>query len=217
MSALSQKEMANGEVWYQPGEKVPNVNKKLFALQNLCTDCKICEVACSLIHSPEGELNPLWTRIKIEHVPTVDTRVSKDGFGFVADICHHCANPPPCAKVCPTDAFYYDPVTQAAIIDQGKCIQCMECVPACPFDTVFVAPSGEVLKCDLCGGDPACVKACSTRPELLNAGKQYNRSSVLFFEEKAAFSAILRQTPERRDEVGIMQAMLSKGKISSSA
>ena len=157
MSALPQKELANGEVWYQPGEKVPNVNKKLFALQNLCTDCKICEVACSLIHSPEGELNPLWTRIKIEHVPTVDTRVSKDGFGFVAEICHHCANPPPCAKVCPTDAFYYDPVTQAAIIDQGKCIQCMECVPACPFDTVFVAPSGEVLKCDLCGGDPACV------------------------------------------------------------
>lgn len=34
MSALPQKELANGEVWYQPGEKVPNVNKKLFALQN---------------------------------------------------------------------------------------------------------------------------------------------------------------------------------------
>jgi Fe-S-cluster-containing hydrogenase component 2 len=93
----------------------------------------------------------------------------------------------------------------------------MECVPACPFDTVFVAPSGEVLKCDLCGGDPACVKACSTRPELLNAGKQYNRSTVLFFEEKAAFSEILRQKPEKRDEMGIMQAMLSKGKISTSA
>ena len=52
---------------------------------------------------------------------------------------------------------------------------------------------------------------------MLNAGKQYNRSSVLFFEEKAAFSQILRRKPEERDEVGIMQAMLSKGKISSSA
>lgn len=217
MSVSPQKELTNGEVWYQPGEKVPNVGQKLFALQNLCTDCKICEVACSLIHSPEGEINPLWTRIKIEHAPAVETRVSKDGFGFTAEICHHCANPPPCAKVCPTDAFYYDPVTQAAIIDQGKCIQCMECVPACPFDTVFVAPSGEVLKCDLCGGDPACVKACSTRPEMLNAGKQYNRSTVLFFEEKGAFSEILRQKPEKKDEMGIMQAMLSKGKISTSA
>ena len=52
------------------------------------------------------------------------------------------ANPPPCAEVCPTDAFYYDPETKAAIIDQDKCVQCMECVPGCPFDVVFVAPSG---------------------------------------------------------------------------
>ena len=80
-----------------------------------------------------------------------------------------------------------------------------------------IQASGEVLKCDLCGGDPACVKACSTRPEMLNAGKQYNRSTVLFFEEKGAFSEILRQKPEKRDEMGIMQAMLSKGKISTSA
>ena len=103
------------------------------------------------------------------------------------------------------------------MIDQDKCIQCMECVPGCPFDTVFVAPTGELLKCDLCGGDPACVKACSTRPEMLNAGKQYSRMPVLFYEEKATFGQILRQKPEARDEVGIMQAMLSKGKVSSAA
>ena len=110
MQETRQKELVNGEVWYQPGDDVPNVPTKLFALQNLCTDCKMCEVACSLIHSPEGELNPVWTRIKIDHAPQV-SRVSKDGFGFMPAICHHCANPPPCAEVCPTDAFYYDPET----------------------------------------------------------------------------------------------------------
>ena len=81
---------------------IPNVDKKLFALSNLCTDCKVCEVACSLIHSPDGELNPLYSRIKIEHNPQVTSRVNKDGFGFVTAICHHCGNPPPCAEVCPT-------------------------------------------------------------------------------------------------------------------
>ncbi len=144
----------------------------------------MCEVACSLIHSPEGELNPVWTRIKIDHAPQV-SRVSTDGFGFMPALCHHCANPPPCAEVCPTDAFYYDPKTQAAVIDQDKCIQCMECVPGCPFDTVFVAPTGELLKCDLCGGDPACVKACSTRanntPDCRFFFMKTRRPSVKFY------------------------------------
>lgn len=216
MEELRAKELVTGQQWFQPGDDIPNVPKKLFALQNLCTDCKICEVSCSLIHAPNGELNPMWSRLKIEHGPQVTARFSKDGFGFAVAICHHCANPPPCAQVCPTDAFYYDPVTLAAIIDQNKCIQCMECVPACPFDTVYVAPTGEVLKCDLCGGDPACVKACSTRPEKLNAGKQYPRLPVLFFEEKGAFGAILRRPPEDRKEVGLGDAMLA-GKVSTAA
>jgi len=89
-----QKELVNGELWFKLGEDIPNVDKKLFALQNLCTDCRVCEVACSLIHSPDGELNPAWSRLKIEHLPQVGTRVSKDGFGFNVAICHHCANPP---------------------------------------------------------------------------------------------------------------------------
>ena len=119
--------------------------------------------------------------------------------------------------MCPTDAFYYDPATRAAVIEQDNCIQCMECVPGCPFDVVFVAPSGELLKCDLCGGEPLCVKACATRPELVNNGKQYNRLPVLFFEEQADYNQIIKQKAEKRDEVGMMQAMLERGEISSSA
>jgi Fe-S-cluster-containing dehydrogenase component len=90
-------------------------------------------------------------------------------------------------------------------------------VPGCPFDVVFVAPTGELLKCDLCGGDPVCVKACATRPEMLNEGKQYVRLPVLFHETQAEFNALSKQVPERRDEVGMMQAMLERGEISSSA
>ena len=209
MGEFSQKELAHGKLSLEPGQKVPGVRKKLFALQNLCTDCRVCEVACSLVHSSQGEVNPAWARLRVEHAPQVAARAGETGFGFAVAICHHCANPPPCAVVCPTDAFYYDPVTYAAVIDQGKCIQCMECVPACPFDTIYVGSAGELLKCDLCGGDPVCVKACATRPEMLNVGKQYDRLPVLFFDDKASFGAVLRRKPEGRQERGMMEAMLS--------
>ena len=93
----------------------------------------------------------------------------------------------------------------------------MECVPGCPFDVVFVAPQGELLKCDLCGGDPVCVKACAARPEMLNEGKQYVRLPVLFYETQPDFNQTSKQKPELQDEVGMMQAMLERGEISSSA
>ncbi len=216
-TAMPQKEITNGVARFASEEKIANVSRKLHALQNQCTDCNICEVACSLIHSPEGEVNPLLSRLRIDHAPSVATKNAPHGLGFIAAICHHCGNPPPCAEVCPTDAFYYDPKTMAAIIDHDLCIQCMECVPACPFDVVFVASDGELLKCDLCGGEPACVKACSTRPELLNEGKQYDRLPVLFYENNAAFRKIVRKKPDVRDEVGMMEAMLERGEISSGA
>jgi anaerobic carbon-monoxide dehydrogenase iron sulfur subunit len=217
MSAQPQKELVTGVLRYAPGEEVPNVARKLFALRNQCTECNVCEVACSLAHSTDGTVNPQFARLRIDHAPDKPSRINSDGLGFVAEICHHCGNPPPCAEVCPTGAFYYDPATMAAVIEQDNCIQCMECVPGCPFDVVFVAPTGELLKCDLCGGEPVCVKACATRPEMLNQGKQYSRLPVLFYAEQAGFNALSRQKPEKRDEVGMMQAMLERGEISSSA
>jgi hypothetical protein len=73
-----------------------------------------------------------------------------------------------------------------------------------------------VLKCDLCGGDPVCVKACATRPDKLNVGKQYPRYPVLFYETKAAYSTILRKPAEERKEVGLGDAMM-EGKASTAA
>jgi carbon-monoxide dehydrogenase iron sulfur subunit len=217
MSSAPQKELVTGSIRYAPGAEVPNVDHKLFALRNQCTECNVCEIACALVHSPDGTVNPQLARLRIDHAPEKPSRASPHGIGFVAEICHHCGNPPPCAEVCPTDAFYYDPKTQAAVIEQDNCIQCMECVPGCPFDVVFVAPQGELLKCDLCGGDPVCVKACASRPEMLNEGKQYVRLPVLFYEQQPEFNAVSKQKPEMQDEVGMMQAMLERGEISSSA
>ena len=67
MEELRQKELVTGQQWFPHGDEIPNVATKLFALQNLCTDCKICEVACSLIHSPNSI--PPWrgSRLSICH------------------------------------------------------------------------------------------------------------------------------------------------------
>ncbi len=41
---------------------------------------------------------------------------------------------------------------------------CKVCTIACPFGTVnYNQSSGKVIKCDLCGGDPACARACPTQ------------------------------------------------------
>ena len=46
----------------------------------------------------------------------------------------------------------------------SDCIGCSECVAACPFGMANLHPqTGLALICDLCHGDPACVKRCATR------------------------------------------------------
>jgi anaerobic carbon-monoxide dehydrogenase iron sulfur subunit len=43
-------------------------------------------------------------------------------------------------------------------------VGCKVCTIACPFGTVnYTHDTGKVIKCDLCGGDPECAKACPTQ------------------------------------------------------
>jgi Fe-S-cluster-containing hydrogenase component 2 len=35
------------------------------------------------------------------------------------------------------------------------------CVAACPFGAVF-SFKGDIIKCDLCDGEPVCINYCST-------------------------------------------------------
>ena len=80
--------------------------------------------------------------------------------------CKQCENPS-CMAACPVGAIHKRD-DKLIFIDENSCIGCRECVLACPFGAVRMAPvaDGRVMatKCDLCvdtkAGTPACVKGC---------------------------------------------------------
>jgi len=151
----------------------PSVTKKLVALPGTCCGCNICEMVCSLTHT--GSVNPYQARVKV-------TMVREEGH-IEPIICQHC-NPAPCEISCPTKALFFAAnLPGVVLLDNSKCIKCYRCVQACPFGAIQVSPRGEILKCDLCGGDPACVQLCQERPEFKPEGWTGGKVSTLQFLE----------------------------------
>ena len=64
---------------------------------------------------------------------------------------------------CPVNAIDVDEKTGAKVVIEAACVGCHLCTIACPFGTVFTLPkTDKASKCNLCGGDPACVTTCPT-------------------------------------------------------
>lgn len=120
--------------------------------KSLCVGCKACEVVCSAYHY--NEYNPKRSRIKLKFKHPLPSQ---------PDFCLQC-NKPKCAEACPTGALFRDDKNgYVAFIDE-KCIRCKKCIAACPFNGIyFDEVNYEILKCDLCGGDPQCVKICQRK------------------------------------------------------
>lgn len=115
-----------------------------------CVGCRQCEMACSLQH--EGLFAPWHSRIKVKR----DERIVLSE----PVICRHCDDAP-CAAACPVNAIVQSDTTGAFYVDQVECIGCMQCLEACPYDALtYHNQKGVALKCDLCGGRPACVEVC---------------------------------------------------------
>jgi anaerobic carbon-monoxide dehydrogenase iron sulfur subunit len=75
-------------------------------------------------------------------------------------VCVQCKNPP-CGKACPVNAISKDS-NGTVKIDYDLCIGCEACVSQCPFGVMMALPE-KVVKCELCGGDPQCIKYCATK------------------------------------------------------
>lgn len=118
-----------------------------------CAGCRQCEIVCTLNK---------WDRVDPE-ISNIRVRTDVLG-GFITEVevCQQCAGAE-CMAVCPTGALHADEATGARVIDQKKCTGCQLCLQACPVrpsNIHYIAAKNTCMKCDLCGGDPMCVKHC---------------------------------------------------------
>jgi len=114
-----------------------------------CSGCRRCEIACSMRH--EGWMWPEASRIRV-FMPFPGLEVPH--------FCAQCEDYP-CVSSCPVNALSINENTNAVIVDGEKCISCGECVKACPGKVPFLHPdNNKAVICDLCDGEPECVKVC---------------------------------------------------------
>jgi carbon-monoxide dehydrogenase iron sulfur subunit len=122
-----------------------------------------CMTACSTHH--EGRTSFSSARLQIiRHEGHAITRMEEeDELIFSLNICQQC-DEPICASVCPTGSIRRDPLTAAMIIDPKRCVGCRTCLMACYFGAIsYSEKKKQVFKCDLCGGDPRCVRFCQPK------------------------------------------------------
>jgi len=122
---------------------------KLIIDPEKCTGCNSCVLACSFAH--EGYFSFSKSRIQIK----------KDEERAVSDpkVCVQCEEIY-CIEVCPVDALSRDRTMGVIKWDRERCIHCHLCEAACPYGGIHFDKADELLICDLCGGDPACVRVC---------------------------------------------------------
>jgi len=129
------------------------LSKVLVSDPKKCTGCKLCEAACSV--RQEGKCNPAQSRIHI-----IDW--NNQGI-FLPVFCQQCEDGP-CMAACPNKAIYRDYEMDRVMVDYDRCISCKMCISACPFGAIrFDEDRGKIIRCDLCDGDPQCVRFCDTK------------------------------------------------------
>ncbi len=115
-----------------------------------CTGCRTCEMVCSVMH--DGVVNPERSRIKV-------MKWEAEGL-YVPMSCQQCQDAP-CMNVCPVKAISREEDMGRVTVDYDVCIGCRSCVAVCPFGAMnFNIIDKRVFKCDLCDGDPQCVRFC---------------------------------------------------------
>lgn len=115
-----------------------------------CTGCRLCELVCSISH--DGVSNPIRSRINI-------IKWEAEGL-YIPMSCQQCEDAP-CMTICPVKAISRDQALDYVKVDYDVCIGCRSCVAVCPFGAMgFNVIDKKVFKCDLCEGDPQCVRFC---------------------------------------------------------
>ena len=154
---------------------------RLRVRQKACNACMSCQIYCVMVKEHvcaprrarvQVELDPFDARHRIhlcrqcekaacaEACPEGAITLSEDGSYWAIDYarCTLCRE---CVEACPFEALEMDRNTGAIIVDEDECDGCGLCEEACPFEMIRIHPVKETaLKCDLCGGEPQCVRYC---------------------------------------------------------
>ena len=129
-----------------------SMKRRLLVDPTLCSGCRACEIGCSFAH--EGEYSSALARLHV-------VKLEESGVDRPI-VCLRCAKAP-CAAICPENAIRQDSESKIVSVDGELCVGCGLCVEACVSGVIQLHPRTSVpLLCDLCGGDPECVKRCPT-------------------------------------------------------
>ena len=127
--------------------------KVLYIDYQKCTGCRLCELVCAVFH--DGISNPARSRIRV-------MKWEQEGL-YIPMSCQQCQDAP-CMNVCPVKAISMDEEMGRVMVDYDKCIGCRSCVAVCPFGAMsFNRKEKKVFKCDVCDGDPQCVRFCDMK------------------------------------------------------
>ncbi len=115
-----------------------------------CVVCRNCEYACSYVQ--EGDFSRHHSNIRVTYY--ADAKIC------LPLTCMHCEQAW-CKEVCPASAITRNEFSQAIEIDQNLCVGCKMCILCCPLGNIHFDEEAKVSrKCDLCQGEPECVKHC---------------------------------------------------------
>ncbi|MBW1996443.1 MAG: 4Fe-4S dicluster domain-containing protein [Deltaproteobacteria bacterium] len=151
------------------------MSKVLVVDPSLCTGCRTCELVCSIKN--EEVANPTLARIRVVADKYQGVRVPM--------ICQQCQDAV-CMSVCPSGALYRDEDLGIIRRNEERCIVCRSCVTACPFGAMGFDPvRKKVFKCELCGGDPECVRFCEE-----NALRYVEPDDLVMKKKREAFETL---------------------------
>ena len=123
--------------------------------ESKCIGCLACVVSCIDRHYDVAAADAVAPRIHRK-----EQRLS-GLMQYKTESCRHCAEAA-CMAACPVGALSRDG-HGFVVTNREACVGCGACARACPFQIPRKDAAGKMVKCDGCGGEPACVAICPTR------------------------------------------------------
>jgi phosphate/sulfate permease len=136
---------------------VPITNYGFVIDNRRCIGCHACTVACKAEHDDPIGVNKTWVK-QIEKGEFPNTNRN-----FSVMRCNHCDDSP-CTDVCPTTVLW-EREDGIVDFDPERCIGCVACMQGCPYDALYIDPTGLLVG----GGLGLLVGSWTGAPRLIKA------------------------------------------------